>query len=264
MSTDAFATEAERQRRLIDGLLAARADESKLPTRETGARALRGLQAYRVNANASAERALGAAFPTVRMLIGQEDFEHLAPEFWRADPPVKGDLAEWGAGFAAWVAAHEQLRDWPYLGDCARLDWALHVCERSQDHVLDGGSLARLGDTDPSRLAVVFAPGVAIIESRWPIGGIHRAHRDEANTSFDAVREAIAQERGEAVIVSRRGWKSVATVVDAATAHWTRQLLEGCDLATAIDHAGESFDFTAWLTNALQSNWVKEIRVTAD
>lgn len=265
MSGDAaLAAEAQRQRLLLDGLLAPRADASGLPVRETGARALRGLQAYRVNAHASAERVLGAAFPTVQMLLGHEDFEHLAQEFWRADPPVRGDLAEWGQGFAAWVAAHEQLGDWPYLGDCARLDWALHCCERAPDDSLDAESIARLGDTDPSRLTVQFMPGLAMIESRWPIAGIHRAHHDEANASFDEARAAIEQERGESVIVSRRGWKAVATNVSSATAHWMRQLQEGCHLATAISRAGEGFDFTAWLTTAIQSNWVKEISVVTD
>jgi hypothetical protein len=256
--------EGERQRRLIEGLLAPRADAGALPTRETGARALRGLQAYRVNANASAERALAAALPTVQMLVGQQDFERLAQEFWRAAPPVRGDLAEWGADFAAWVAGHDQLQAWPYLADCARLDWAMHVCERAPDDSLDGESLARLGDTDPSRLEARFMRGLAVIESRWPVAAIHRAHHDEANASFDAVKEAIEQERGEAAIVSRRGWRAIVTPVDAVTAQWTRQLLEGCDLATAIAQAGDAFDFTAWLTNAIQLNWVKEIRVNAD
>ena len=262
-NNDAFAAEAERQRRLIDGLLAPRADTSGLPTRETGARALRGLQAYRVNANASAERALATAFPTVQMLVGPEDFEHLAAEFWRADPPLCGDLGEWGAGFAAWLAGHEQLAGWPYLGDCARLDWAMHQCERAPDGVLDATSIARLGDTDPAQLRVRFMPGLRVIESRWPVGSIHRAHH-EAQASFDGLRVAIEQQRSEAVIVARRGWKAIATVVDAATAQWMRQLHEGCDLGTAIGQAGEGIDFTAWLTNAIQSNWVKEIVVVAD
>ena len=140
----------------------------------------------------------------------------------------------------------------------------MHACERAPDHVLDHESIARLADTDPSRLVVMFAPGFAVIESRWPIGGIHRAHHDEANASFDAVRKAIEQERGESAVVSRRGWKAIVTVVDTITAQWTRHLVEGWDLATGIAQAGEGFDFTAWLTNALQSNWVKEIRVLAD
>ena len=262
MNGEAWKAEAERQRRLVEGILAPRADAASLPTRESGARALRGLQAYRVNATASAERALAAAFPTVQQLVGAEDFEHLAQDYWRVDPPTRGDLAEWGAGFPSWLGAHEQLQDWPYLADCARLDGALHRCERSADHELNAESVARLGDTDPSRLAAVFAPGLAVIESRWPIASIHRAHHEGA--SFDDVRAAIDAQRGESVIVYRRGWKAVFTEVDAATATWTRHLLEGCDLATAIAQAGEGFDFTAWLTAALASNWLKEIRVLAD
>lgn len=264
MTSDALHAEAERQRLLVEGILAPRADETGLPTRETGARALRGLQAYRVNASASAERVLGAAYPTVRQLVGDEDFDHLARGHWRAHPPTLGDLGEWGDGFPAWLAAHDRLRDWPYLADCARVDWALHRCERSADHRLDAGSVARLGDTDPARLRVLFAPGLAVIESRWPVAAIHLAHQAEAGVSLDAAREAIAAERGESVVVFRRGWKAVLAAVDATTAHWMRQLLEGCDLDTAIAQAGEGFDFTGWLTQAIQANWLKEIRVVAD
>ena len=256
--------EAERQRQLIDSLFALRADAAALATRESGARAMRGLQAYRINGGASAERALAAALPTVRMLLGEEDFEHLAREFWRAAPPLRGDLAEWGADLPAWVAAHEQLRPWPYLADCARLDLAVHQCERAADAALDAASLARLGDTDPSRLVMGLMPGLAVIESRWPVVSIHRTHHDEAHASFDAAKEAIDQARGESAIVSRSGWKGIVTPVDAATAQWTRQLLEGCDLATAIAQAGAAVDFTAWLTQAIQSNWLKEVRVIAD
>lgn len=255
--------EARRQAALMTGILSRDADASTLATREAGARALRGLQAYRVNAQASAERALGAAFPTVRQLIGEEGFDRFAQLHWCDEPPVRGDLAEWGAALPAWLSAQESLREWPYLGDCAKLDWALHRCERAADANFDTGSAARLGDTDPSRLAVVFMPGLAVIESRWPIATIHRAHHDAA-ASFDEVREAIAREQPESVIVSRRGWKAVHATVDDATAQWTCQLLEGSDLATALSQAGERFDFTAWLTLAITSNWLKEFSVLSD
>ncbi|RQP24982.1 HvfC/BufC N-terminal domain-containing protein [Piscinibacter terrae] len=263
MSSGAREAEAKRQAALVTGILSRDADASTLPTRESGARALRGLQAYRVNAHASAERALGAAFPTVRQLIGEEDFDRFAQLHWRDEPPARGDLAEWGAAFAAWLSSQQPLREWPYLGDCAKLDWAMHRCERAADADFDASSATRLGDTDPSRLAVVLMPGLAVIESRWPIAIIHRAHHD-AGFSFDEVRDAIAREQAESVIVSRRGWKAVHATVDDATAQWTRQLLEGCDLATALSQAGDGFDFTAWLTLAISSNWLKEFRVLGD
>jgi hypothetical protein len=256
--------EAERQRRLMAQLLAARADAAGLPTRESGARALRGLQAYRANADASAARALGAAFPTVHALVGDEDFEQLAREFWRAAPPQRGDLGEWGAGFADWLGEHPQLTDWPYLGDCARLDWALHACERAADDAFDAASMVRLGDTEPEFLRLELVASLALVESRWPIGMILDAHRRGDDTAFETVRQAIAQSTAESVLVARRGWRGEASVVDAATAAWTRALLGGASLAAALAAAGDTFDFTAWLTQAIQSGWVKGIRVTRD
>lgn len=255
--------EGERQQRLLTLLLAPSADVSAMPTRERGARALRGLQAYRANGEASAERALASACPTLQMLLGEEDFRHLAQEFWRAEPPQRGDLGEWGACLPAWIAAHAQLAAWPYLADAARLDWALHACERAADDTLEGDSLSRLSDTDPSQLVVDFLPGVALVESAWPIGLIHRAHHADA-TLFDSVREAIEQRRGEAVVVARNGWKAVPATVDATTAQWMRLLLAGTDLGSALSGAGEAFDFAAWLATALQSNWLKGIRRRGD
>jgi hypothetical protein len=261
--TAAHDFESARQRRLLDGLRAARPDPLALSTRETGARALRGLQAYRANADASAERALATAFSTVQQLLGGDDFGQLAREFWRAAPPQRGDLGEWGEGLPDWIAAHGQLAAWPYLADAARLDWALYRCERAADDVLDRASLARLADTDPSQLMMQFMPGVAVLESDWPIGLIHHAHHAD-DSVFDALREAIAAGRGEAVIVARAGWKAVPATVDAATASWTRTLLAGNDLGSALAAAGDTIDFASWLATALQSNWLKGIRRRGD
>ncbi|WP_280151093.1 putative DNA-binding domain-containing protein [Piscinibacter sp. XHJ-5] len=256
--------EADRQRRLVASLLVDVAGPGSLAVRGPEARALRGLQAYRANADASAARALASAFPTVELLIGHEDFALLARRFWRERPPQRGDLGEWGDLFADWLAAEERLADWPYVGDCARLDWALHVCERAADAELDPATIERLGDTDPSRLVAVLAPGLALIDSRWPIARIHAAHRDPHDRGFAAVREAIAREEGECVLVAREGWKAIATALAPAHAPWMRSLIAGCDLGRALEQAPQGFDFGAWLATALQSGWVKGLRVLPD
>ncbi|HUG20899.1 DNA-binding domain-containing protein [Piscinibacter sp.] len=256
--------EAARQQRLVAALLAAQADPGPLAVREDGARAMRGLQAYRANADASAERALATAFPTVKMLVGEDDFRQLSHEFWRAHPPRCGDLGEWGEGFADVLDAHAQLRDWPYLGDCARLDWTVHCCERAEDVPLDAESIARLGDTDPSRLVLRAAPGLALVESSWPIGAIHDAHRSDDASAFDVVRQAIAAQQGETVLVARRDWKAVPVRVGAGTAAWIRLLLAGLALDAMLARAPQDVDFATWLTAALQGGWVKGISVRSD
>ena len=256
--------EGQRQQRLLAALLADHADASGLPTREHDARALRGLQAYRANADAAAARALASAFPTVQALIGDDDFTHLAREFWRAAPPRRGDVGEWGDAFAAWLQAHTAFAEWPYLGDCARLDWALHQCERAADTSFDADSIARLGDTDPARLRLQLATGTVVLASRWPIAMILDAHRCGDDAAFDAVRQALAGQHGESALVSRQGWKGTVHLLDAATAAFTRELLAGADLATALAQAGAAFDFAAWLAGALQAGGLKGIAVVPD
>ena len=235
--------------------------------REQGQRAARGLEAYRANAEAIADRALVAAYPTVHALIGHEDFGRLAREFWRAQWPLRGDLGEWGGEFPAWLQTHHAMAAWPYLADCARLDLAMHRNERAADASLDTGSLSLLESTDPAQLRLELMPGCAIVRSAWPVASIHAAHRLEgadADRAFDAVREAIAARRAEAAMVARQGWRAVVHRLDPADAAWTAALLDDATLDAALVQAGASFDFGAWLQAAIRNGWLKGVTASND
>jgi hypothetical protein len=255
----ARAAEAERQRALVDAILAPRADAATLALHETGERAERGLAAYRANAEALAERALGAAFGSIRAMLGEEDFAHLAAEFWRARPPRLGDVGEWGAELAGWLEARPALARWLYLADCARLDFALHVNERAADAIVDADSLGLLADTDPQQLRLVLMPGTALVSSRWPIVTIHRAHRSGADADFALARDAIDRECAQHALVWRDGWRAEVTELGEPEAAWIASLLAGSNLASALDRAGASFDFADWLARALQQRWLTRV-----
>ncbi len=257
--------EAQRQRELLAAV--ASGGVGTLVLRESGARAARGLEAYRANAESIAERALAAAFATVQAMLGAEDFARLAREFWHARPPEHGDLGEWGEALPQWIEAHIGLANWPWLADTARLDFALHRNERAADAVADLASLNRLESTDPAELRIVLMPGTELIESRWPLVRIHRAHQlegDAATAAFAEVREAIADLRGEAAFVVRQGWRGVVHSLDAPTARWTGELLAGADLSSALQRAGEAFDFTTWLGRAVGEGWLKGVVASRD
>jgi hypothetical protein len=235
--------------------------------REHGARAARGLQAYRTNAEAGAERALAAAFPTVRALVGDADFGHLAREFRQAHAPRRGDLGEWGDALPEWLQAHAGLAAWPYLGDTARLDLALHRNERAADAVLDAASLSLLGSADPARLRIALIPGSALLRSAWPVVSIHHAHQldgADAERAFEALREALAAPRAEDALVVRQGWRGVVHRLDAASAQWTQRLLAGATLADALEHADAAFDFAAWLHTAIREQWLQAVVAAGD
>jgi hypothetical protein len=254
--SEAPAHEARRQQRL---LAAVHGGDDGLATgllAESGERAAQGLQAYRANAGAVAERALRTAFPTLQAMLGEADFRALAREFWCACPPQRGDLGEWGDELPAWLEVHGALSSWPYLADCARLDLAVHRCERAADAAFDAQSLALLAGGEPRQLRLCLMPGSALIRSAWPIATIHAAHQDDAG-GFDAAHDAIAQRRGECGLVARRGWRGVVYRIDPGWADWTDELLDGADLQRALERAGASFDFAVWLAAALREGWLK-------
>ena len=259
----AFSREALRQQALLAAVAGADGVGTAAALAETGARASNGITAYRVNADSIAERALASTFPTVRALIGADDFAHAARRFRRACPPERGELGEYGDGFADWLRAAAALAEWPYLGDCAALDLAVHRCERAADAVFDAASLARMQDSEPSRLQLRLMPGTAVLASAWPVSAIHAAHRI-VDPDFSFVRTALAARTGERVLVVRAGWRGAVHAIDEPTFEWTRSLLEGADLARALDRAGPAFDFAAWLAIALRGSWLQDVACLPD
>jgi uncharacterized protein (UPF0276 family) len=155
-----------------------------------------GLAVYRHNARGIAARALGAAYPVLRELVGESDFDALAMAHWHDDPPRRGDLAAWGDGLTDWLSTSPVVAAAPYLPDMARLEWALHCAElaadqpveRAADRVVDqagpelaaglASSLLLLGEVDPDLLTLVLAPGTTLMSFDWPVAAIWQAHRD--------------------------------------------------------------------------------------
>lgn len=248
------AIEAERQSRLLAALLR-RGEPSGL--RGPGPRVARGLAAYRANAGALAERALQAAAPTVAAMLGEADFARLARDLWAADPPTRGDVADWGAALPAFIEAQPDLAEWPWLADAARLDRARHDAERAADAELDAASLALLAEVDPAALVLEPMPGLAVLRSDWPIATLYAAHHDEGPDPFAPVREALAERRGESVCVTRAGWRVQVHRVCADEAAFMRTLFAGATLAEALARAAADFDFATWLARAIAQGWLK-------
>lgn len=219
-----------------------------------------GLAAYRGNAAAIAERALGSAFPTVAALVGGESFAALAQDFWQHHPPLRGDLGEWGGELAGFIATREGLASEPYLSDSARLDWLVHTASRAADAPAGPPALDVLGEHAPEQLQLVLRPGCALLDSAWPVAAVWRAHQAQGEHRFDAVRAAFAAAVGEHAFVWRDGFAVRVDALAADAAAFGAALLRGASLAAALDAAGEHFAFDQWLLQALQSNWLVDIQ----
>jgi hypothetical protein len=261
MNGAALQKEALRQQMLLRALWAdARPGVVAGWLRDAPARATRGLQAYRANGGALAERALSAAYPTVAQLVGAESFAALARALWFEQPPQRGDIGTWGAGLPGFIAAAPQLADEPYLADTARLDWEVHIAEQAAERGVVTG-LERLTAADPAQLLLRPAQGLALCRSAHPVASIWQAHRSVAADRFAGVQEAFAAGRGENALVWRQGFKAAVRALPEADACFMQALLDGQTLAPALDAAGAAFAFDRWLVQALQLGWLQAVEI---
>lgn len=248
-----LAREAQRQQWLLQALRGD-ATPQALQTWLRGAPMQQqlGLQAYRANAAASARRALALAYPTVQQLLGDEAFTRLALAHWQAWPPRCGDLAAWGEALPGVLAAAEPLAAEPYLADVARLDWALHQAALAADDDAPLSGVLLLTQADPAALQLRLRAGHAVLVSAHPVHSIWLAHQSSADNRFANARQALADQRAEAVRVRRNGHQAVADGIDRLTAGFEAGLLQGQPLASALAQAGPAFDFEAWFIDTLR------------
>ena len=185
------------QRALLQALFGAASDaeamktltaDYAMPTRA------RGLASYQSNAHMLAERVLVAAYPVVTAILSPDSMGQLARALWHRHPPVRGDLARWGADLPGFIAASPQLAELPWLADVARIEWALHaaataanvadgVAEDGSTTSADLASLALLTTHDPDQLTLTLAAGTTCLALDWTATRIVLAHLAETEAA---------------------------------------------------------------------------------
>jgi len=251
---------AAQQQALLQALVLPRhADAMKtiaaciLSTGTSGQKHLeRGLQAYRANGRVLAQRVLAAAYPVVAELICAESFDRLSRHFWERCPPVRGDMAQWGEAFAAFIESLDDLaREEPYLGDVARVEWALHGAATEADGETDLGSLGLLQTIAPAALTLRLGRGARALPSIFPVVSIVLAHTGET-LSLQQAGERLRNHVAETALVWRKGLKPSLRQAQPGEAPFIDALLQGRALAGALS-AAPGFDFTAWLGPAVHT-----------
>lgn len=202
------------------------------------------LRVYRHHVSHSLCTALTATFPTVQALVGEGFFRTMAQSFIARTLPVQPVLAEYGAEFPTFVAAHEPARALPYLADIARLDWALNVAFHCPvGRRLAAADLARITVERLPSLSVALPEGASLIRSRYPIDRIWNASQPGASA------DTVDLDAGRAdLLVLRRSDDAAFIVLEAGEAGFVASLAEGASLEVAAEQgvgAEPAFDLSA-------------------
>ncbi|WP_434615094.1 HvfC/BufC N-terminal domain-containing protein [Tabrizicola sp. M-4] len=121
---------------------------------------------YRNNVAVSLTEALATRFPVIRRLVGEAFFAPLARLYAETEPPRSPVLAEWGEGFAAFLAGFPPLAAYPYMADVARIE----VARGRAFHAADAAPIspATLATADPHRLRLTLHPSVTLLRLSHP------------------------------------------------------------------------------------------------
>lgn len=146
--------------------------------RADGIAAERRIQVYRNNSLITLTAALQATFPVVCRLVDERFFGFAAQAFIRASPPRAPRLAEYGAGFADFLAGFAPAAALPYLPDVARLEWAVARAFHAADAPpLDPARLAALPPEAQAAAALVVHPSAALLASPHPVEALWQANQ---------------------------------------------------------------------------------------
>jgi hypothetical protein len=171
-------------------------------------------------------------------------------------------LPAWGDALADFLEASSQLADEPYLGDVARVEWALHQAATASDALPNPQSFALLSSADPAELTLALGAGVFLLGSLYPVASIVTAHL----LGEPALAEAGALLRAgtaEHALVWRQGFKPRVCAITAAEHALLAALQAGDSLEAALGSALEcaaAFSFENWLGRAVQDGLVTGAR----
>ncbi|MBL9053874.1 MAG: putative DNA-binding domain-containing protein [Tabrizicola sp.] len=200
----------------------------------TGRPAPKRFSVYRNNVASSLTRALEAAFPTVRKLVGDEFFAAMAVVFLRAHPPKSRMLMLYGEEMPVFLESFPPVAHLGYLPDMARLDQAMRESYHAADsQPLSEAAFQRLLGEDIAALRLRLAPSLRLIRSRWPICAIWAANHEGGPKPAPKAEDALVL-RPE---FDPRPWP-----LPAGGGVLVQELLAGRTLGESLDTAGEMPD----------------------
>ena len=181
--------------------------------------ALERLSVYRGNVVGACTKALAGAYPIVAKIVGESFFEGLAREYLRRFPSASGDLNEYGAKLAQFVARFEHTRDLPYLRDVARMEWLVHRAYYAADEPVGPG--------------LQVAPACALLASPWPLARIWEVHQDDYEGEFSVDLEAGP----ERILVHRPRFRVRVGALSEGSYRFLERLGAGAAPETALEAA---------------------------
>ena len=222
-----------------------------------------GLNIYRANLHATALQALSISFPTLAELVGPAMLSYVCKKLLREHPPQHGNWAQWGDKLADMLDSITELNTFPFLSDCARLDYSCHQKIRARNSLFESDSLALLSESDPDLIKVNLAPSLELIVSEYPIGEIRAAHRLQGDERAKKLKSISMNADGSQHFYAcfLNNYQVNVQPLTESEYQWLERLMS-LSLGEALDMvAQKEFSFEDWLAISINNNLIHHFSI---
>ncbi len=233
---------AETQAAIRDAVVSGEAGPA-LPRLAGGWDPIARLAIHQRHYRASLVGTLLTRFPALAWLVGGRPLADAAEAFVRAHPPTAPCLAEYGAGFPAFVTCRLGQPPDSCITPFGVLEWHVGLASIAIDVPVDLGRLATLGGDEAPDLTVALQPGLFYLRTDWPVHDLfERFITDSAPASYP-----MSPARTWLEVRGARGEFRIQAL-DAPTWSFRQALQQGLTLDAAYLAAAEeegAFDVAA-------------------
>lgn len=128
------------------------------------------LQIHRNNYRLTLSSALVDVYPIVQSFVGRDWLEAALKKFVTEHPPQSACLAEYGGGFADFLEGFGPAASLVYLGDIARLEWAIQTCQNARDEkFLSGRDWKDFIGPDVGKKTLKLVGAHRFVSSQYPL-----------------------------------------------------------------------------------------------
>ena len=211
---------------------------------------------YRNNVVVSLMEALGQAYPSIKSILGEEDFRKVARLYVASHPPKSPMMQMFGQEFADFLARFEPLSKSAFFVDLAKLErlW-LEAHHAADDPILDPQALGSIAPENLTGITFTSHPAATLLGSSYPIVDLfHRRHDSTADIDLSLPQIAL---------ITRPQTEVRLAQITPAQHRYFRGLSAGETLGTALEAAGAvdpGFDPAATIGLMLESGFCSALK----
>lgn len=212
------------------------------------------MDVYRTTARSAHVSALMDSYPVCRAILGDDYFKQAAELYIVQTPSRSADMNEYGDSFPGFIAQlydqREELRDYYYLIDLARLEWEYQKIYFAADAVtFDVEIFQRDCERLGGNTVLALQPCVSLMSSSSRIFEIWDMHRsDNVRARINAVRSR------QHLCIYKKDYAVVVDKIDPGV----YALLVSVRLSKSLSEIAELFDGRYDLNNALTTAMEKQ------